>query len=1461
MTDHSDLNLLCRKIFPGWNVALLKEIDGGRSEARVLLVDFVPSPVPLEDPISPQLTSGQYILKIQPISLWSGEQPESSRHEAAVERSQSFSRDHIPTLRFAVESDDVFILLYDIAGNSLAGFVAADVVDAGSLLHYCGLISASLLQSWNANYTVNNSSRVTDTLALWLGYRLSVDEAPSLHSFIAQQTVDRPVFLMGGRVLLNPMWLARHTNLNVPAASVSFNGVIHADLHLGNILVDRTRQHLDRYWLIDFALSKEAPLGFDHAYLELALIMSHLDGAEPQRMLNILEALEAPADSVDSRKVPVQDLGVLNCIVAIRRALNDWQLAHEGSRTDSFAAQLLLSRVAAGLNWTNKPSSDARRRLCLAYAAKAAALYVETFASIEYASLMTEAGSVTSKTIKAVAPEWTEVWDQLGRFDSTRAKFVLLTGRIAPSDEARSLALVPWSAVIDLDPLSNESGLHSCIGQTLSQLRSVQQYGAQSIQVDLQRGTAWMMANGWPSRFEEVPDTFRRWRAKYGDVLRRVFEELRRLTAPLPVKVLILTAAELDADYLRSAIGTIDESLNESSDITVIGQDSFPTEPGIKARYGIGVADFLAALYQLLGGAVEVDEPAVPGGTGFVPVPVDQLRNLNEDIEVLHSRLLHEPASEGEIDSFWRGNPPTWLDLHADADVRRDVGPRLLARVHELLEARGNYTVELQHTPGSGGSTAALRCAWDLRRDFPVGVLRKYSRTTADRIDQLFRLSQRPVLLVAEANVLPQAQREDLFREVARRNVRCVILYVVRSFEDPTSGENDRFKLNDPMENVEAEAFCNAFSSRTNSTRRQRALEELTTSSELRPYRTAFFYGLITYEETFERIDHYVSSYLLPLSVRIRRVMRFVALITRFTQIGVSLAFVKTLLGLEPDSQIELPVALGDSGSRLAVIRGQSVRLLHPIIAEEVLRQELGGYDQWTHGLKDLSLDLISDVRSHLGPDSVEGLHLFATLFIRRDFWTPGVRVRRNFSELLLKIPSPAGQHQVLKTLTEVCPSEPHFWNHLGRHHIYEMKQDFAAAEGYLQKAVELDPFDQIHHHALGMVRRFWIRSQIAEVLRAEVQPTADELLAAISPLLDSAAAEFAAARGLAPEDDHGYITHIQLIVEVLEGLIRLAGDENLQHLSLKRTPLGKWVRNGLVAAEDLLRQVQHLRQQRVPSKFELRCVNGLAALYGHFEALVSSLEQLAGNVEDPDVRRALATAYYSRSGRSWAKMSEGDLRRTQEMMADNLRSDPTNERDIRSWFQSARRLPEFSYIDAIDRLEGWATTSGSVDAFYYLYILHFLRWQAGAERDDQALQSNMELCRQRSIGRRGLSYEWFAKWPTWCPLAHVSELGERKKDQDQEFFENTEPLARVRGTIDSIKGPQAGQVRLGPRTLAFFLPGTKFSESRHLNAVVEFYVGFSYDGLRAWVPEFVTEKGKHGGRGGVLVESKPGMR
>jgi hypothetical protein len=183
--------------------------------------------------------------------------------------------------------------------------------------------------------------------------------------------------------------------------------------------------------------------------------------------------------------------------------------------------------------------------------------------------------------------------------------------------------------------------------------------------------------------------------------------------------------------------------------------------------------------------------------------------------------------------------------------------------------------------------------------------------------------------------------------------------------------------------------------------------------------------------------------------------------------------------------------------------------------------------------------------------------------------------------------------------------------------------------------------------------------------------------------------------------------------------------------------------------------------------------------------------------------------------------------------MEQNLHEDPANDRDVRVWFQTYKRLPDFSYLQALDRLEAWAARSDSLEAHYYCYILHFLLWRAGISRGETDISVHLDRCKDLAFGRRGHSYEWLATEPTWCPLIGHGELGGFNRRTG--FYNDVSKLAVVDGIIEDMKGPQSGLIRIGEVTRAFFVPGTDFWESQHINAVVHFHVGFAYAGLRAW--------------------------
>jgi hypothetical protein len=95
-------------------------------------------------------------------------------------------------------------------------------------------------------------------------------------------------------------------------------------------------------------------------------------------------------------------------------------------------------------------------------------------------------------------------------------------------------------------------------------------------------------------------------------------------------------------------------------------------------------------------------------------------------------------------------------------------------------------------------------------------------------------------------------------------------------------------------------------------------------------------------------------------------------------------------------------------------------------------------------------------------------------------------------------------------------------------------------------------------------------------------------------------------------------------------------------------------------------------------------------------------------------------------------------------------------------------------------------------------------------------------------------SYEWIAakSLNRGLQLAHHSELGGWSKEKD--FFERRNRLEMVDGRIDEIKTPQAGTIIVSEMA-AFFAPRYDFTKISDTNRAVRAYIGFSYEGLRAW--------------------------
>jgi hypothetical protein len=279
------------------------------------------------------------------------------------------------------------------------------------------------------------------------------------------------------------------------------------------------------------------------------------------------------------------------------------------------------------------------------------------------------------------------------------------------------------------------------------------------------------------------------------------------------------------------------------------------------------------------------------------------------------------------------------------------------------------------------------------------------------------------------------------------------------------------------------------------------------------------------------------------------------------------------------------------------------------------------------------------------------------------------------------------------------------------------------------------------------------------------------------------------------------------------------------------------FLREALDGAEELMYELRVKRGGDRPSDYELDCRARLDALYGDHKKALQGWESLLGRqgTAKPPIRRQIVWTLLHRNEGSWAKMRTKDADRCRDLLQENLADQPGDAASIRLWLQAVRHGSNPPSLNSlIERVSYWKSNSGSLEAAYYLFVLHSLAALEGSpiSRDDalRALEECRGLARFRQ--RRTWSYEWVGREQGIRGLVHQTDLGEWAGD----FFRNTSSLARVKGRVAELNAPQKGRIELEGGLPAFFVPTVAgLQPGRDENRQVECYVGFSYDGLRAW--------------------------
>ncbi|MCU1303942.1 MAG: hypothetical protein JWQ87_4226 [Candidatus Sulfotelmatobacter sp.] len=1032
--------------------------------------------------------------------------------------------------------------------------------------------------------------------------------------------------------------------------------------------------------------------------------------------------------------------------------------------------------------------------------------------------------------------------------------YILLAGPVATNSASRlsGLASAPWNFVIDFDPNSASSGLGSTVQPPLRQKRALREIVmGDRPTIRVERTCYWYYARGVASRVGTMCESgWRAWKQKYGRDLVEQLKGLAQNRNSRPATIIALWDSE---DYVDTVFSAALDVFGEAVDFVVANEESHRLVRFVD-RFGsvlvqIEPEHLGEALHSLYASESDIGSEALqlPTKSGTrTTVMAEDRRYLEEELEIvgLSAGTLADENRESCL-AFFKGKQITWFELGLHCDVDRERTDRIMKTVLQDLgggeerRSKGTTRINIYHAPGAGGSTVARRIAWSVHLEFPTVVLRKcVPAETAARLELIYRLTSLPILLLIEGADVQERQAEDLYSILRARQVSVVFLQVLRRFSRVEERER-AFFIDSQLSPVESSRFAHRLSeARPQRRSKLLALASKGTESE----RTAFYFALEAFEEHFEGLQRYVGARIERTTEEQKTIVLFLAIAYHYGQQAVASSAFGDLLGIPKTRKVDLDRVLPDFlRDLLRCGRGENWRTAHDLIAAELIHQvlapDLRDPRIWRQNLSVWGIRFADFCRGRSPIPSSDMLELASRCFVLRDDRDPLGRETSEehnngkFSHLIGDIPSMEGRLTVLIHLTELFPEEAHFWGHLGRFYSVEMR-DTENALHALDRAIAISPEDDVLYHMKGMA----LRSQLYDSMQSnEVsKQTLDNALV----LARQAAEQFAIARTKEPSDEHGYISHIQMLLRLLEYAKRAIGAQSEQQVLVSPT-VNATLRESLDIAEDLLEQARRLREGERPSFHVQRCRVQMDALYGKFDIVLQGWNNLLTrpDVYRPPIRRQLVQAYVVRKNRRWDQLDAHEVTRIVELLDQNLLEEPNDRRNLRLWMQAVRRVqPPVALDQVIERISYWKANSPEIDPVYYVYVLYALKAMDGYVLAFDALKENLEECRRRARLRpnRTGSFEWIGPGQGLRSLIHYTELGEWSNERD--FWEGAGRLFRMKGVIASISGPEAGLLEVAGGVKAFFVPGKSgHSRGRDENRTVECFLGFSYDGPRAW--------------------------
>ncbi|KAJ8404256.1 hypothetical protein AAFF_G00340290 [Aldrovandia affinis] len=413
---------------------------------------------------------------------------------------------------------------------------------------------------------------------------------------------------------------------------------------------------------------------------------------------------------------------------------------------------------------------------------------------------------------------------------------------------------------------------------------------------------------------------------------------------------------------------------------------------------------------------------------------VDQCEETSED--------FIEEEKENLERQFYHGGRVCWLNFwlaekkFVGEVIQRDAYREMSKLLHDILKRGADQVpvnnLNIYHHPGSGGSTVARQVLWNNRKDLRCAIVKpSYSANiVSEHVVQLREYEEKdppqkclPVLLLVEEcdNEYLEDLRTELEAAVYTKKIAqgtpCFILLSCRRSHNP-----EKKCKESPLQNVAVTHKLSTQEKRQFAGKRKKLEEQ---------YQPEFILTFVLMSEEFDPkyIKNFVEHLLQDIdhTTVVTRLIRYVALLNSYVKnsfISQSHCEVLMTLTIQMDRfrQHTFERSLSEQAKLIFIhLRDdkthiQSIRVIHPLVAKEILQQLLGSQQKQSG----IAMDLLhEDVLYENRFGKEEYTKFLRHLFMRRWRISKGDESDSLFSPLIEHVRKEESKDKAIELLKE----------------------------------------------------------------------------------------------------------------------------------------------------------------------------------------------------------------------------------------------------------------------------------------------------------------------------------------------------------------------------------------------------------------------------------------------------------